>query len=341
MQHVAIMNKSWGLIPKIIDGQKKIESRWYFTKHKPWDAIFKGELVYFKDSGGLVSVKAEIEKVIQFHELTPIKVQEIFNKYGQDIGWDKDEIPKFLEKFQDKKYCILIFLKNPVQIKPFEIDKTGFGAMSAWITVSDVLKIKKLHKIKMKIIANNQEYNFSKDDLPLLIAGQDGVGASLFSIFVATQLFKSGHKIIFFTAYPAAKEEFKKILNESELEDCEFVNSANEIHGKRAIVINSGDEQDFIDTITSTPDLSDRVVFVKNLENYSEKILIKSDLLILSGNIDKCIFLEELKNINFKNKIFFSESNGYPEISLEKINKYEAIMVKGRENKQVILLNNN
>jgi hypothetical protein len=37
----------------------------------------------------------------------------------------------------------LIFLSNPVAVVPFDIDKTGFGNMAAWITVEDINKIKK------------------------------------------------------------------------------------------------------------------------------------------------------------------------------------------------------
>ena len=65
------------------------------------------------------------------------------NKFGKDDGIEEELIPKFFERFKDKKYCMLIFLKNPVEVKPFEINKTGFGAMSAWITIPDVTKIKK------------------------------------------------------------------------------------------------------------------------------------------------------------------------------------------------------
>lgn len=65
MQHVAIMKKSWGLIPKILSGEKRVESNY-----------------------------------------------------------------------------LLIFLKNQVKIKPFEIDKIGFGMMSAWITVKNIKQIK-------------------------------------------------------------------------------------------------------------------------------------------------------------------------------------------------------
>jgi len=143
MEHIAIMRKSWGLTQKILTGQKKIESRWYKVKYPPWDKIKSGEVVYFKDSGEPVIIKTEVDKVAQFSDLTPEKVKEILYKYGQADGLGIDKIPEFFEMFKNKKYCILIFLKNPQKIVPFEIDKTGFGAMSAWISVDNVNKIKK------------------------------------------------------------------------------------------------------------------------------------------------------------------------------------------------------
>ena len=148
MQHVAIMRKSWGLTEKILDGRKKIESRWYSVKYKPWNNIKSGEIVYFKDSGEAIKIKAEVDKVLQFDDLTPKKVKEILEKFGKDDGIEKELIPDFFKRFKDKKYCMLIFLKSPVKIKPFEIDKTGFGAMSAWITIPDVSKIKKFESRK-------------------------------------------------------------------------------------------------------------------------------------------------------------------------------------------------
>ncbi|MFH1780700.1 MAG: ASCH domain-containing protein [Candidatus Nealsonbacteria bacterium] len=140
MEHLAIMRKSWGLTDKILNGEKKIESRWYSVRYKPWDSIREGEIVYFKDSGGPVRAKAQVSKVMQFAGLTPAKVKEILNKYGEDDGL-AGKIPEFFERFKDKKYCILIFLKNPQKVKPFKIDKTGFGTMSAWITVDSIVKI--------------------------------------------------------------------------------------------------------------------------------------------------------------------------------------------------------
>jgi len=143
MDHVAIMKKSWGLTGKILTGEKKIESRWYKNKSRPWGAIKAGDSVYFKNSGELVSIKTEVDGVVSFSDLTPGKVKNILENYGKLDGIASEDVPHFTELFREKKYCMLILLKNVQAIEPFDIDKTGFGAMAAWITVEDVNKIRR------------------------------------------------------------------------------------------------------------------------------------------------------------------------------------------------------
>ena len=142
MEHIAIMKKSWGLTRKIFTGRKSIESRWYNTKRVPWNRIKIGETIYFKDSGEPVSLKAEVDKVVQYSNLKKSEVQKIIDVYRNDIGLGSDELPEFFEMIKEKKYCILMFLKNPMRVEAFEIDKSGFGAMSAWITVNDIGALK-------------------------------------------------------------------------------------------------------------------------------------------------------------------------------------------------------
>lgn len=142
MQHIAIMKKSWGFLPKILSGEKKIESRWYMTKCAPWDRIKTGDIIYFKDSGCPVTIKAKVSKVIQFSNLTPTLVRKIINKYGGSDGIGVKDRNKFYYLFRNKKYCILVFLKNARKIKPFKINKNGFGLMSAWLMVRNVKDIK-------------------------------------------------------------------------------------------------------------------------------------------------------------------------------------------------------
>lgn len=138
MDHVAIMKKEWRFIEKILSGEKTIESRWYNTKYKPWNAIKKGDAVYFKNSSEVVNAKAEVKNVIQFFKP---EAEKILNEYGARIGIEKKDIAKFLQKFRGKNYCTLIFLENAKKVKPFNINKKGFGAMASWITVNNVYEI--------------------------------------------------------------------------------------------------------------------------------------------------------------------------------------------------------
>lgn len=143
MEHIAIMKKSWGLLEKITMGEKVIESRWYKTKHTPWGKIQSGETVYFKNSGEAVTVKSKVQKVLVFENLDKEKVRQILNTYGELDGIKKEETEKYYELFKDKKYCLHIFLEQVKKIQPFKIDKTGFGAMAAWICTPSVETITK------------------------------------------------------------------------------------------------------------------------------------------------------------------------------------------------------
>ncbi len=141
MDHIAIMQKSWGLTEKIVTGQKTIESRWYNKTYAPWGRISPGDTIYFKNTGEPITIEAEVEKVHYFSDLTPVKVQTILDEYSKGIGIEETDIPTFFEKFKHKRYCILIYLKHAQRIPPFEINKQGFGAMSSWICVEHISKI--------------------------------------------------------------------------------------------------------------------------------------------------------------------------------------------------------
>lgn len=148
--HIAIMRKSWGLTEKIRSGEKTIESRWYLNKIAPWNEINADDTLYFKNSGEPIALSSKVEKVVQFAELTPKKVREILHRYGEKDGLDIGEMDQYYEFFKDKRYCILIFLKEIQKIESFEIEKKGFGSRSAWITLDSIENIKKIKSSRFK-----------------------------------------------------------------------------------------------------------------------------------------------------------------------------------------------
>lgn len=139
MHHIAIMNKSWKLIPKILSGEKTIESRWYQTKRAPWDKINRGDIVFFKNAGEPITAKATVSEVLQFEIGSLVDVVDIIKKYGKDICLVNNN-PGTWEKLS--KYCILIRLQDPEPVTPFLVNKKGYGGPVAWMSVGNVEEIK-------------------------------------------------------------------------------------------------------------------------------------------------------------------------------------------------------
>jgi S-adenosylmethionine:tRNA-ribosyltransferase-isomerase (queuine synthetase) len=143
MDHIAILNKQWKLIPKILNKEKTIETRWYLTRRDPWNKVMQGDTIYFKDSGEKVTAKAQVEKVLQYDHYSEKQLKEIIEKYGgKGQIYFEDSIEEEFEYVKDKNYAILMFLKNPESIKPFDINKQGFGNACAWLCVENIEKIK-------------------------------------------------------------------------------------------------------------------------------------------------------------------------------------------------------
>lgn len=139
MDHVAIMTPAWKMIPKILSGEKSIESRWYQTKRAPWDRISSGDRVFFRDSGRLIGAMATVSRVWQFaiHDLS--EVEGIVAEFGDRICLVESNVKMWPRL---PKYCVLIELVNPKEIVPFAVDKRGFGAGVAWMSIDSIDRIR-------------------------------------------------------------------------------------------------------------------------------------------------------------------------------------------------------
>ena len=162
----------------------------------------------------------------------------------------------------------------------------------------------------MNILLDDKKIDFSLNDLPILISGAEKTGSSFFTICLLANLVKSGYKVILFSAHLAAKEEFRNQV-------------AADVD--KAIIIESESEDEFIKIIKTIPDLSERVVLIKNIDSYTQKLFNAINdlkLVIFSGDLDKCQFADNLINLNFASKIFFSFSEKCPVEGLKEIPKY-------------------
>ncbi len=145
--HIAIMKSSWKLLPKILSGEKTVESRWYKTKACPWNRVSPGDTIYFKDSGKPVTLKARVTRVQQYILESSEDATHLFLQIkNKDLGikalTQKDIPQHVLDYISNKKYAIFVSFDNVQKIEPFNINKKGFGVQAAWLCVEDINFIK-------------------------------------------------------------------------------------------------------------------------------------------------------------------------------------------------------
>ncbi|MEO6728919.1 MAG: hypothetical protein ABIM99_03275 [Candidatus Dojkabacteria bacterium] len=141
MHHVAIMNPKLKFIEKILSEEKTIETRWYKHRIAPWNKIFPGDEIFFKNSGTDITAKAKVLKVEQYDNLNEQKVRELIDKNFKEFGLNSDIKDQFASKHIDKSYAILIWLKDAKRTKPMAINKSGFGNAAAWLTLPRIESI--------------------------------------------------------------------------------------------------------------------------------------------------------------------------------------------------------
>lgn len=167
--------------------------------------------------------------------------------------------------------------------------------------------------------------NFTKRDLPLMVHGAEHSGASLLSITIASLLHKSGNKLCIFTAYPMAKEEFLKQIDKPEsvfyLENYENFKQALNFE---TIIVKSGDIDLFLKVIASYEDLSDRIVFIKNIETINMPIwnIINKYTFMVSGDFAHNSLQKDFKDFKYQTEILLTPLSGREIPILEKYQAY-------------------
>jgi hypothetical protein len=178
-----------------------------------------------------------------------------------------------------------------------------------------------------QVLLNNQPYQIQDSDLPCLITYAHKAGGSHFSVTLVADLFSRGTKILFLTAYPMAKDNFLKQVGEDHSRIA-FVNNPEELvaaQTAQAIILESGNEQLFLEAAQNLTDFQERVIFIKNIEVFSEKVFdlcLPLQRIILSGTLDECKNPQKIADKKFQTIIAFSRSETPLPIEVPELAKY-------------------
>lgn len=167
--------------------------------------------------------------------------------------------------------------------------------------------------MKQKLFLNDQEFHLGETQLPCLIDYREKEGGSNFTVALVADIFLRGSKILFFTAYHMAKDNFMERVHGHEPKIL-LVETADQLVGAeqyQTIIIKSGDTGLCLEALQILKDIADRVILVKNyniLDDSVTRASLEHPKLILSGNVDASMLKVEVSKKSFKTVISFSKS---------------------------------
>lgn len=184
-----------------------------------------------------------------------------------------------------------------------------------------------------QITLNNESFIFDESYLPCIITWAEKSWASYFSICLVANLIQQWSKVIFFTAFPMAKEELYKQIWTDKTFEINSDSDLSKIPNDKSIIIQSWNLNLRKKTIQNIENNSDYIIFVKNIEEYDTDIwqlIWENSKIILSWDIDKCKSKDVLLNFSRQSKIIFTEIQNNSERTIPQLNKYESYLLNDK-----------
>jgi len=162
-----------------------------------------------------------------------------------------------------------------------------------------------------KILLGGHDLDIIKLSFPLLIHGEEGSGASFYTISLAANLYTAGFTILFLCGYEMAEKKFIEQVEKMDKNKIQFF-------VKERV-------EEFKEVLTHINE--DTVIVIKNIELFAEDIfefVSSRNKLIISGDINQCAFKDKIFEMHFDTRIFFSRLEKF---DIPAMNKYEGYLL--------------
>lgn len=125
--HLVILKQPY--LNAILEGRKRIESRFTKTRRYAFGRVEAGDKLFLKVSSGPVCATASVAAVKNFENLTPEKILELKQQYNHDISGGED----YWRSKMDCRFGFLVWLEDVEPIEPVRIDKKDWRA---WVVLT-------------------------------------------------------------------------------------------------------------------------------------------------------------------------------------------------------------
>ena len=126
--HLVVLKKPY--LDAILDGRKRIESRFTKTRRSPFGQVLAGDKLFLKLSSGPVCAVASVAAVKNFQNLTPKQILQLKQRYNHYICGSE----KYWRSKADCKFGFLVWLEGARAIEPVRIGKKDWRA---WVVLTE------------------------------------------------------------------------------------------------------------------------------------------------------------------------------------------------------------
>ncbi len=126
--HLVILKKPY--LDAILEGQKRIESRFTKTRRYAFGRVLPGNKLFLKVSSGPVCAVATVAAVKNFENLTPKQILELKQRYNHHIAGSEE----YWRSKMNCRFGFLAWLKDVRAIEPVRIRKKDWRA---WVVLTE------------------------------------------------------------------------------------------------------------------------------------------------------------------------------------------------------------
>lgn len=172
---------------------------------------------------------------------------------------------------------------------------------------------------------DNQEFSLSSEDLPALIHGEKGSGASLFSVVLAKQLYKQGEPLLILN--DTKKNQELLTLDSGDQSELSEITSEKGIRvtDKQILFVQKENEELIPILLTTLEDFSERIVVINKFEEFNKETLsffYTHPKTIYCGDLNRTEAKEQLLQLKYNTKIFYSPLYNDFRLTLPELEKY-------------------
>ena len=141
MDHVVYLDAKAGELDNLLSGKKTMIIRGATGRKLPYGKVNTGDKLYLinNNAEGTIKAMAVVSSVFNSEKMNREESVDLITKNQNKLLLNSIQF----KRWAGKRYVVLIEVDTIDEVKPFTIDKSGYGNMDDWLPVGSIEKVKK------------------------------------------------------------------------------------------------------------------------------------------------------------------------------------------------------